>query len=61
MEPSTEHEREIARRVDELAAIGILPMPSITEIAGTLPFPPSPAETQFLVQYTIWRRDQPTK
>ena len=35
MEPSSDHEREIARRIDELARQGKLPLSAVADIAAT--------------------------
>ena len=56
MEPSTDHEREIARLVNERAS---LPTSTLAEIAATLPFPMSESEATFLVRYIFWRWDNP--
>jgi hypothetical protein len=59
MEPSSEHEREIARRIDALASKDRLTSPAIAEIVIAIPFPMSESETQFLIDYLIWREDHP--
>jgi hypothetical protein len=60
MDPSSEHEREIARRVDEQAGPGHLPLSAVVDIAASLPVIPSEMETRFLVRYILWRRDRQT-
>jgi hypothetical protein len=59
MEASSDHEREIARRVDELASAGKLPLSAVADVAASLQFTLSKSETQFLVRYILWRRDHP--
>jgi 2-phosphoglycerate kinase len=59
MEPTSDHEREIARRIDELARQGNLPLSAVADIAASLQFTLSKSETQFLVRYILWRRDHP--
>jgi hypothetical protein len=57
MEATTDHELEIARLVDDLAAQGILSKSSIADVATSLSFSMSEEETRFLVRYVIWKRD----
>jgi hypothetical protein len=59
MEPSSDHEREIARLIDARAKEDNLPISAVAEIARTVPFPMSKAETLFLTRYIVWRRDHP--
>ena len=59
MKPSSEHEREIARRVDERAREDKLSIPAVAEIAAGVPFPMSESETRFLIGYIVWRREHP--
>lgn len=59
MKPSSDHEREIARRVDERARENTLSIPAVAEIAAAVPFPMSESETRFLVSYIVWRREHP--
>ena len=59
MEPSTDHESEIAYRVDTLAMEGALPASAVADIAASLSFTMTRAESQFLVRYIVWRRDHP--
>jgi hypothetical protein len=59
MKPSSDHELEIARRIDERALAGGLSISAIAEMAAAIPFPMSESETQFLVSYIVWRRDHP--
>ena len=60
MEPSSEHECEIARLVDERAGQGHLPLSAVVDIAASLNFIPSELETRFLVRYILWSRDRQT-
>jgi hypothetical protein len=59
MEPKTDHENEIADRVDTLALAGELPASAVAEIAASLSFTMTKAESRFLVRYIVWRRDHP--
>jgi len=59
MKPSSDHEREIARRVDERAREGRLLISAVAEIAASVPFAMSASDTQFLIAYIVWRRDHP--
>ena len=59
MKPSSDHELEIARRVDERAFAGELPITAIAEIAAAVPFAMSEPEIRFLISYIVWRRDHP--
>jgi len=61
MKPSSDHELEIARVVDERASQGNLPVTAIAEIAAQIPFTMSESETQFLIRYVVWRRDNPIR
>jgi hypothetical protein len=60
MKPSSDHEREIARRIDERLREGGLSVTAIAELAAAIPFPMSESETRFLISYVLWRRDNPT-
>jgi len=53
MKPSSDHELEIARVVDERASQGNLPVTAIAEIAAQIPFTMSESETQFLIRYVV--------
>jgi hypothetical protein len=57
--PSPIHEREIARRVDDLACEDRLSIRAIAGIAIVIPFTLSQAETRFLIDYIVWRQDHP--
>lgn len=59
MKPSSDHELEIVRLIDQRAIEHKLPPSAVAEIAGAIPFPMSESETQFLIRYIIWRRDHP--
>jgi hypothetical protein len=59
MEPSSDHELEIARLVDQWASEYKLPPSAIAKIAGAIPFPMSESEVRFLVCYIVWRQDHP--
>ena len=59
MQPSSDREREIARRVDQRARESGLSVSAIAEIAASIPFSMSESETRFLIAYIVWRRDHP--
>ena len=61
MEPTNDHEREIASIVDEKARSthDKLDHSSIPKITRTLTFLMSRAESQFLARYIEWRMDHP--
>jgi len=59
MGPSSDHELEIARIVDQIDLDGRLDASVLDEIIATLKFIPSPAENDFLVDYIRWRMDHP--
>jgi hypothetical protein len=59
MKPSSDHEREIARRVDERASDDRLPASALAQIAAAIPFSMSESETLFLIRYIVWRREHP--
>ena len=61
MEPATNHEREIARIVDDKARSmhGKLDSFVIPEVTRALSFLMSRTESQFLVKYVNWRMDHP--
>ncbi len=61
MQPTTDHEREIARLVDDKAhsthnKLDSFVIPGVTR---ALSFFMSRAESQFLVRYVQWRMDHP--
>ncbi len=59
MQPSSDRELEIAHRVDERSIQQNLPVTAVAEIAAQMPFSMSEPETQFLIRYIVWRRDNP--
>ena len=59
MKPFSDREIEIARQVDERSLQSDLLVSAVAEIAAHIPFPMSEAETQFLIRYIVWRRDNP--
>ena len=59
VKPSSDHEREIARRVDDLACEDRLSIRAIAGIAADIQFTLSQAETRFLIDYIVWRHDHP--
>ena len=61
MEPQTDQERAIAQAVDErfrqdptISYASVVP-----DVAASLAFLMSPAESKFLVRYAQWRSDHP--
>jgi hypothetical protein len=61
MEPTSDHEREISRLVDERARHGKLDYSVVREVSHSLSFPMSRADNQFLVAYLQWRTDHPLR
>src|SRR5580704_7374384 len=60
MDPSNDHEQAIKVAVDTIAAEGRLSLASsIPELAASLQFSMSRSDSEFLVQYLLWRMDQP--
>ena len=61
MEPTNDHEREIASIIDERARSthDKLDYKTISEVTRVLSFPMSRRESQFLVAYVQWRIDHP--
>jgi hypothetical protein len=57
VKPSSDHEREIACRVDDLACEDRLSIRAIAGIAIVIPFTLSQAETRFLIDYIARRQD----
>ena len=61
MKPSSDHEREIARRVDALAIENRLAPADLAQVVIAIPFPMSELETRFLIEYIAWRQRHPIK
>ena len=59
MAPTNDHEREIARLVDQIALEGRLQISSIGEVLKTLSFVMTGTDAAFLVNYIRWRMDHP--
>ena len=60
MEPSNDHELAIKVAIDTIATEGRLSLiSSIAEIAASLQFVMSRADSEFLLRYVLWRTDQP--
>ena len=57
--PSTNSEHRIARAVDRFDAEGRLNAGAIEEIVASLDIPFSTSDCRFLVQYVLWRLDNP--
>ena len=62
MEPTNDHEREIARSIDEKepSARGKLDSSIVRDVAVSLDFVMSRSDSQFLVRYVQWRITHPT-
>jgi hypothetical protein len=61
MEPSNDHEGEIARIIDQLSLKDKLDPDWIAEVVVCLSFRLSKPECQFLVNYIRWRTENPIK
>jgi len=59
MQPSTDREHEIARRVDARANENNLPISAVAEISEAFPCRITESEGEFLIHYIIWRREHP--
>ena len=59
MEPSSDHEREIARWVDARAKENNLPISAVAEISAAIPYLMTELEAEFLIHYILWRREHP--
>ncbi len=61
MEPSNNHEREIASIVDRIAIEGRLNLISIQEVVSVLNFLMTGEDSQFLMDYVQWRIANPNR
>ncbi|MCU1337891.1 MAG: hypothetical protein JWO19_3472 [Bryobacterales bacterium] len=60
MEPSNDHERELARLIDERAlSQGKLDYTAVPAIASLLKFMMSRSDSEFLIAYLHWRMNNP--
>ena len=59
MEPTNDHERAIARIVDQIAVEGDLSVSDATEIMDAMEFEMSTEDCKFLVRYIQWRVARP--
>ena len=59
MEPSNDHEREIARIIDKMSLEDKIDPDWIAEVVVSLSFLISRSECQFLADYSRWRIDNP--
>jgi hypothetical protein len=59
MGPTNNHERAIARIVDDLDTEGRLSPTSIEDVIAHLSFAMTKADSVFLVRYIRWRMDHP--
>jgi len=59
LQPTNDHERAIARIVNDLAAEGILSPTSIEDVIAHLRFAMTKSDSKFLVNYIRWRMDNP--
>ena len=61
MEPSNDHERLLARLIDERAiAQGKLDYTAVPAVAALLDFMMSRSDSEFLIAYLHWRMNNPT-
>jgi hypothetical protein len=61
MEPTSDHEREITRIIDQLSLDDKLDPDWIAEVVVSLSFRLSRPECQFLVNYIRWRMENPSR
>jgi hypothetical protein len=59
MEPTNDHEREIARIVDRIDTEGRLGLASIQEVVSSVDFMMVGSDTEFLANYVRWRMGHP--
>jgi hypothetical protein len=60
MEPSNDHERTLARLIDERAlSLGRLDYTAVPAIAAQLEFMMSRSDSEFLIAYLHWRMNNP--
>jgi len=59
MEPSNEHEREIAAITDRIASEGKFSVASIQDVVNAIDFLMSGEDSQFLMNYVQWRMANP--
>ena len=59
MGPTNNHERTIAKIVDELDIKGMLSPTSIEDVIAYLNFAMTKTDSEFLVSYIRWRMDHP--
>ena len=59
MEPSNDHERELARLIDERAAQGKLDYTAVPAVAALLQFMMTRSDSEFLIAYLHWRMNNP--
>jgi hypothetical protein len=60
-EPTNDHERSIAEAIDSKLAPNGLYESIVVEVAVSVPFDMSIADTQFLLNYAHWRLAHPVK
>ena len=59
MEPTNDHELEIARIIDKLSAEDRIDPDWVAEVVTSLSFLVSRSDCQFLTNYSRWRTDNP--
>ena len=60
MEPSNDHERTIARVVNQMSAEDRLDRSAMSEVIVSLDFLMSVSDSDFLINYLRWRAENPT-
>ena len=60
-EPTNDHERAIAEAIDSRLGLNSPHESIVAEVAVSVPFDMSIADTQFLLNYVHWRLAQPVK
>jgi hypothetical protein len=60
MEPFNDHERTIARVVDQMSAEDRLDRSAMSEVIVSLDFIMSVSDSDFLINYLRWRTKNPT-
>ena len=62
MEPSNDHERELARLIDERALTqGTLDYTAVPAVAAQLKFMMTRKDSEFLIAYLHWRMNNPIR
>jgi len=59
MEPTNDHERELARLIDQQALTGKLDYTAVPAVAAQLKFMMTRTDSEFLIAYLHWRMNNP--